>query len=1385
MQHVRTFIAVTDCSVTGCYAARYIEANPLPEMCASTRSKVRGVLRKAGYSDAVGALLTRKYVATPHFGGLSGPACAIVSNALGSRPRDIVDTWDVDTAREVSNQLVQSYSNSSSAANVLAQLRAGLRDLGVPQLSIDATFHPEVTATHNLEIEVSRKRRMETGLDIPEPFRDVQTISARIVDQCHTGAPPTAQTAADLLVTFSARPGEAETLELGPADGLVGALKKRGKEDEFPIVSAIDIDQARAFLKYWREQSSLDRIKAMTDLSSLVKTWGVLRKDLRAIGAHLAVRVRAPANVGQAEDIRVAALRQAPPMKRAVDHYTHVNDESMDDYLTSLSSDDEAPLEPPVVAPSPTTFGPFQGKGSQAEAVNASGTHLVILVDRHEFYSFSTLEARATFLDDHRHRELIERVDCTKPYRVAIDFDGPPHLGLEAIEQISQAFAEAASDLGVPIPDPRVVWRKRGDKTSAHLIADGWFVGDGGKAIEFARRVKELAPQHLQEYVDVKASGATTTCGLRLPGCPKRGIPNSELEPIGSEGPGPLHYWCLQGKEVPPELVYGHAPVNVPQPQKVPEGVLERFLTRIATEFPHFTLDSPPAAGSLASFTRHQKAHCTSCDREHESGAAYIRENAGTLWLNCRRADVGAAALSAERFAPTAPDPPPTDQYEVIIDRDVTAVEQYNSPTFHLEVHGEDDIYIRAPWKTGKTVMAGDVIRTIKTCLIISCRKTLSTALAAEFNAVDYRTIKGDFTDSAISNAPVSIWQVESLKRIPSDITPFDLVVVDEPAALIAHIFQPGASRAARVGLSMARSFIKHAGRLFVSDNDLTTAHVEAFQTIRQGRGAKVLVNEYKSWGGMEANIWKGGSAPIEVRRRLFQFLDAQAAARKANRPSFAAVVPCHSRKVANNIAREASLKYGDRRVKLYTAETDDLEKALDFADPATTWADIDVVVYTGTVSVGVSASLPRIIEAFAFFTSNNAGVQQSAQMIFRCRCLQRVSISYCGRAVYGLPQTSEALFRWATLAKNRHVIPDGFRGDRCPTIDSPTQEDPEALSRLVNQTFEGRLWVCNQLERNRSATWFVPRIRTRLEAAGCVVVEIEVGGRLDLAANILKVPLQELRGAKFAGDYHEQLAESERDLAAARAFPDAKEEYLEAEGGEVVRPLTAGEHQGVRAFYATKTYCDRGGLEMGAVEDLSENDRRDWIHHHAQPQQLQRYKNLANVVCGDHRPQELTTATGGEASDLVRRAFEAVGLSPDTGGYQCIDVKVLRDPPPVVLAVVADINIHGLRVLGDTHTARRRKAMALGVNAKKLAGTLQVAFAYVGATLVPEYITTRRDPTGYRVQWAWEHMRKGDPAPSPRPTHPIPWIAPSRDREVLEPLGGEFIADLVGDLDI
>lgn len=310
------------------------------------RSKLRARLRTDGFNDAqIEVLAPMDKPGRPArgprvdpFAGLSRPAKTVVAEALGlDEFPEALDDWGADdTAAVAADALVEYYTNPTSAAVALTALRNGLKALGAPQEVIASTFRAGVTEAHNARMEVRRAERAAEGLNIPGPYQRIADLRARVATYLAAGPRwiPDGQAAADLLVALSARPGEADTLDLGARGGVVGVLKKRGTDQTYNLVSALGLETAQALLAAWKRSSATHRRAAMADLGHLVTGWAIQRRDLRAIGSHLAARAAVLAgdarNAVEVRDVQQAALRHAPaaPGRRAaVDHYARVNDD--------------------------------------------------------------------------------------------------------------------------------------------------------------------------------------------------------------------------------------------------------------------------------------------------------------------------------------------------------------------------------------------------------------------------------------------------------------------------------------------------------------------------------------------------------------------------------------------------------------------------------------------------------------------------------------------------------------------------------------------------------------------------------------------------------------------------------------------------------------------------------------------------------------------------------------------------------------------------------------------------------------------------------------------------------------------------------------------------
>jgi hypothetical protein len=307
----------------------------------SNKTKFRAPLERIYSPEVVGFLLPKLTGGRVAYEGvfplLTSTARTAIVNALGTPISEVV--WTPETASQAANAIVATYPNATSAAMSLKYLRASIGEaLGLDAAAakldptILATRRLEVTTIHNKNGALRLEARIAAGIAIPPLYERLALLEERA--RAFIAAPAaTAQAAADLLVIFSARPGEAETLRVGTQGGLVGVLKKRGMDadTQYNIVSALSEPLAVSYLEAWRGLSPTDKRAAMAALTRLAATWGLQRRDLRAVGAALALRHELLAgsvhNAAEGRAAHAAALRHAIPDRApAQQHYERVAD---------------------------------------------------------------------------------------------------------------------------------------------------------------------------------------------------------------------------------------------------------------------------------------------------------------------------------------------------------------------------------------------------------------------------------------------------------------------------------------------------------------------------------------------------------------------------------------------------------------------------------------------------------------------------------------------------------------------------------------------------------------------------------------------------------------------------------------------------------------------------------------------------------------------------------------------------------------------------------------------------------------------------------------------------------------------------------------------------
>ena len=126
-------------------------------------------------------------------------------------------------------------------------------------------------------------------------------------------------------------------------------------------------------------------------------------------------------------------------------------------------------------------------------------------------------------------------------------------------------------------------------------------------------------------------------------------------------------------------------------------------------------------------------------------------------------------------------------------------------------------------------------------------------------------------------------------------------------------------------------------------------------------------------------------------------------------------VVPVNSLKDGKFVEELICRTFKDKKVRLYSSETLPSVKKQHFGDVHSYWKDLDVLIYTPTVSAGVSFELKHFDALYGYFNDGSCDVETCRQMLARVRNLRTQDHFICFRlfnSCHDLPITTEDISR-------------------------------------------------------------------------------------------------------------------------------------------------------------------------------------------------------------------------------------------------------------------------------------------------------------------------------------------------------------------------------------
>ena len=166
---------------------------------------------------------------------------------------------------------------------------------------------------------------------------------------------------------------------------------------------------------------------------------------------------------------------------------------------------------------------------------------------------------------------------------------------------------------------------------------------------------------------------------------------------------------------------------------------------------------------------------------------------------------------------------------------------------------------------------------------------------------------------------------------------------------------------------------MQDAKHIYALDADLSDRCINYIQNNIKTDDYAIILNNYKpyqtyTFGVMKYNEW------------LVKIFDYIKNDKKI-------VIPIASNNKAKDLLNKINIDFPNKKVLLIHKETTDEEKLENVINVNKSWSEYDIVIYTPSVSMGISYDLENYFDAiFAYGCHNSLGAQEFCQMIHRVR---------------------------------------------------------------------------------------------------------------------------------------------------------------------------------------------------------------------------------------------------------------------------------------------------------------------------------------------------------------------------------------------------------------
>lgn len=271
--------------------------------------------------------------------------------------------------------------------------------------------------------------------------------------------------------------------------------------------------------------------------------------------------------------------------------------------------------------------------------------------------------------------------------------------------------------------------------------------------------------------------------------------------------------------------------------------------------------------------------------------------------------------------------------------------------------------------------------------VFISFRQTFSSNIKDKFpDFCVYSDVTGDLTQNKL------IVQVESLHRIRiGPRTPdIDLLILDESESILSQ-FSSGLGRYFMRSWPAFQFLINNAKHVICMDANLSDRTFDTLDRMRikkenkygQIRNIFFHCNEYKN---REKDLFYISSNKINWYAKLYDDIEA----------GYRVVIPTNSLSEAKTLEKNIKTRFPGISIGIYTGETANSVKKEHFNNVRDYWSEYDVLLYTPTITAGVSYEEIHYDKLYALFNDESCEVRAAIQMLHRVRDIAEHEYNIC-----------------------------------------------------------------------------------------------------------------------------------------------------------------------------------------------------------------------------------------------------------------------------------------------------------------------------------------------------------------------------------------------------